>query len=126
VIEIWISKLLGPVIFTLAIPMIFVPKSLNEITKRFLDDKPLVLISGVLAMTAGLSIVNSHNVWRLDWTLIITLFGWALTIGGASRIIMPHFVTKVGGSMIDSPKATTLVGIFWAVLGGFLAFKGYT
>lgn len=123
--DIWISKLLGPIIFVLAIPMIFSPKSLNKITKGFLEDKPLILISGVLAMTAGLSIVNSHNVWKLDWSLIITLFGWALTIGGASRIVMPHFVTKVGDSMIDSPRVTTIVGIFWAVLGGFLMFKGY-
>lgn len=123
--DIWISKLLGPIIFVLAIPMIFSPKSLNKITKGFLEDKPLILISGVLAMTAGLSIVNSHNVWKLDWSLIITLFGWALTIGGASRIVMPHFVTKVGDSMIGSPRVTTIVGIFWAVLGGFLIYKGY-
>ena len=123
--EIWISKILGPVILVLAIPMIFAPKSLNEITKGLLEDKPLILISGVLAMTAGLSIVNSHNVWRLDWTLIITLFGWALTIGGASRIVMPHFVTKVGDSMIDRPRVTMIIGVFWLVLGSFLIFKGY-
>ena len=125
VMEIWISKILGPVILVLAIPMIFAPKSLNEITKGFLEDKPLILISGVLAMTAGLSIVNSHNVWILDWTLIITFFGWALTIGGASRIVMPHFVDKVGGSMIGRPIVTMIVGVFWVVLASFLIFKGY-
>ena len=123
--EIWISKFLGPVIFALAIPMILAPKSLNEVTKGFLEDKPLILITGVLVMTAGLSIVNSHNVWSLDWTLIITLFGWALVIGGASRIVAPHFIIKVGGAMIDSPKTTMVIGMFWAVLGGFLMFKGY-
>ena len=123
--EIWISKFLGPVILALAIPMIFAPKSLNEVTWGFLENKPLILISGVLAMIAGLSIINSHNVWRLDWTIIITLFGWALVVGGASRIIMPHFVTRVGGTMIDRPKATKIIGMFWALLGGFLIFKGY-
>ncbi len=123
--EIWISKFMGPVIFALAIPMIFAPKSLNEVTKRFLEDKPLILISGVLAMMAGLSIVNSYNVWSLSWTLIITLFGWALVIGGTSRIITPHFITKVGSSMTHSSKATIMIGLFWAALGGFLTFKGY-
>ncbi|MGD8306636.1 MAG: hypothetical protein PVF17_08280 [Ignavibacteria bacterium] len=123
--EIWISKFLGPVIFALAIPMIFAPNSLNEVTKRFLEDKPLILISGILAMTAGLSIINSYNVWRMDWTLIITLFGWALIIGGASRIITPHFVSRVGSKMMDQPKFTVIIGIFWLVIGGFLIFKGY-
>jgi len=64
--EIWTSKFLGPIVFALAVPMIFTPRSLNEVTKGFLEDKPLILISGVLAMIAGLSIVNSYNIWKLD------------------------------------------------------------
>lgn len=106
--------------------MIFAPRNINEISSRFLQDKPLILITGVLAMTAGLAIVNSYNVWRFDWGLIITLFGWALTIGGATRIVAPNFVTRVGGAMTDKPKATVIAGIFWAVLGAFLIFKAYT
>jgi hypothetical protein len=123
--DIWISKFLGPIILALAIPMIFAPTSLQETTKRFLADAPLVLISGVLAMTAGLSIVNTHNVWILDWPLIITLFGWALVLGGASRIVLPHFVNQVGNTMMDRPTITRIAGIIWALLGAFLTYKGY-
>ena len=122
---IWISKFLGPIILVLSIPMIFTPISLQEITRRALTDSPLILISGVLAMTAGLSIVNMHNVWVLDWPLIVTLFGWALVVSGASRIIAPRTVDKVGGAMMDRPIMTRIVGAFWALLGAFLTFKGY-
>jgi len=122
---IWISKFLGPVILALSIPMIVTPTSLQETTRRFLADRPLVLISGVLAMTAGLSIVNTHNGWVLDWTLIVTLFGWALLLGGASRIVAPRVVDRVGGAMMDHPTRTRLVGAFWALLGAFLTFKAY-
>lgn len=122
---IWISKFLGPVILVLGVSMIVTPTTLQETTRRFLADSPLVLISGVLAMTAGLSIVNTHNVWELDWTLIVTLFGWALVLGGASRIVAPRVVDKVGGAMMDRPTMTRIVGVFWAFLGAFLTFKGY-
>ena len=105
--------------------MIVTPTNLQETTRRFLADSPLVLISGVLAMTAGLSIVNTHNVWVLDWTLIVTLFGWALVLGGASRVVAPRVVEKVGGAMMDRPTMTRIVGAFWASLGAFLTFKGY-
>ena len=105
--------------------MVVTPKSFQETTKRFLADKPLVVISGVLAMIAGLSIVNTHNVWVLDWTLVVTLFGWALVLGGASRIVAPSVVEKVGGAMMDSPTITRVVGVFWVFLGAFLIFKGY-
>lgn len=122
---IWISKFLGPVILALSIPMIVTPTSLQETTRRFLADSPLVLISGVLAMTAGLSIVNTHNVWVLDWTLIVTLFGWALLLGGASRIVAPRVVDRVGGAMMDRPTMTRIAGVFWAFLGAFLTLKAY-
>ena len=122
---IWISKFLGPVILVLGISMIVTPASLQETTRRFLADSPLILISGVLAMTAGLSIVNTRNVWVVNWTLIVTLFGWALVLGGASRIVAPRMVDKVGGAMMDRPTITRVVGAFWAFLGAFLTFKGY-
>ena len=122
---IWISKFLGPVILALSIPMIVTPTSLQDTTRRFLADSPLVLISGVLAMTAGLSIVNTHNVWVLNWTLIVTLFGWALLLGGASRIVAPRVVDRFGGAMMDRPTMTRIIGVFWALLGAFLTFKAY-
>ena len=124
-LTIWIAKFLGPVTLVLSMPMIFSPQSLQETTKRFLADSPLVLVSGVLAMTAGLSIVNTHNVWVLDWPLIVTLFGWALVLGGASRILAPRVVEHVGGTMMNRPTMTRIVGAFWALLGAFLTVKAY-
>jgi hypothetical protein len=122
---VWISKFLGPIILVVSIHMIAAPGSLQETTKRFLADSPLVLISGVLAMVAGLSIVNTHNVWTLRWPVIITLFGWALVLGGAIRIAAPRIVDVVGGAMMDHPTVTRVAGIIWGCLGVFLTIKGY-
>jgi hypothetical protein len=123
--SIWIAKFLGPVMLAVAVPMIATPVRLLETSKRFLADSPLVLISGVLAMMAGLSIVNTHNTWKWNWTVIITLFGWALVLSGVSRIVAPAVVDKVGSSMMDRPVATRVVGALWALLGAFLTLKGY-
>ena len=122
---IWISKFLGPVILVLSIRMMVAPAGLQETTRRFLADRPLVLISGVLAITAGLSIVNTHNVWILEWPLIVTLFGWALVLGGALRVAAPDIVHRVGGAMMEHPRMTRFVGAIWAFLGAFLTFKAY-
>jgi hypothetical protein len=90
--------------------MIVTPSSLQETTRRFLADGPLILISGVLAMAAGLAIVNTHSVWVL---------------GGASRVIAPRLVEEIGGAMMVRPMVTRVVGACWALLGGFLTFKAY-
>jgi hypothetical protein len=125
VMAVWISKFLGPLILVLAIPMILNPAPLQETTRRFLADAPLVLISGILAMTAGLAIVNTHNIWLVGWPVIVTLFGWALVIGGGLRIIAPGMVDKVGGAMIGHPVFTRVAGVFWVLLGAFLTLKAY-
>lgn len=122
---IWIAKFLGPIILVLSIPMIVTPGQLEETTRRFLEDRPLILISGMLAMVAGLAIVNTHNVWEWNWSIIVTLFGWALVLGGALRILAPGIAHDVGGAMIRSLIVTRVAGMIWAFLGVFLTYKAY-
>ncbi len=123
--SVWIAKFLGPIILALSVPMIFTPNRLINITTRFLEDGPLILISGMLAMTAGLAIVNTHNIWVWHWPLIITLFGWLLLVGGAFRVMAPQLVQQVGENMIRYEFLTRGVGVFWAALGVYLTVKGY-
>ena len=122
---IWIAKFLGPIFLAVSVSMIVDPRRLQETTRRFLADSPLILISGVLAMTAGLAIVNSHNVWVWGWPVIVTAFGWALTLGGAVRVATPALVKEVGGAMLDRPTVTRVAGICWGLLGAFLTYKAY-
>lgn len=55
----------------------------------------------------------------------MTVFGWALVLDGASRIIAPQVVSDVGSSMMGRPTMTRVIGTFWALLGAFLTFKVY-
>lgn len=123
--SIWIAKLLGPVILLLALSMIWRPAALITVSREFIADKPLILISGVLATLAGLVIVNVHNVWYWGWPVIITAFGWALLIGGSARILSPDLVADIGGRMLEKDGLARMIGGVWAVLGLFLSFQGY-
>jgi hypothetical protein len=123
--SIWIAKLLGPVVLAAAVPMVASPRHLHEIARSFLQDPALIYITGVLAMLGGLAIVNTHNVWVTAWPVIITLFGWALIIGGAVRIVLPSVVTAIGGAMMDKPALTRFFGAVWALLGAYLTYQGY-
>ena len=39
---------------------------------------PVVYLSGILLLLAGLAVVRAHNVWALNWTVLVTLTGWVL------------------------------------------------
>lgn len=100
-------------------------KNMQETARAFLTDRPLIYVTGVLAMLGGLAIVNSHDVWIWDWPVIITLFGWAMTIGGAVRMALPSAVRSIGGAMMKYPAMIRLSGAAWTLIGAFLTYKAY-
>ncbi|MFQ5624185.1 MAG: hypothetical protein ACE5FS_12425 [Paracoccaceae bacterium] len=123
--SILMARLMGPVLLVAAVTMVANPKDLLGIAREFLGNRALIFVTGVLAMVAGLSIVNIHNVWTADWRIIITLFGWALTIGGAARMALPQIVIRVGGAMTESPAMIRIAGAVWLLIGAILAYEGY-
>jgi hypothetical protein len=123
--SVWIAKLLGPVCLAVSTPVIASPRVIQEVAADFLKSRSLIYVSGVLVLLGGLSIVNTHNRWNLDWTLIITLFGWAMVIGGVSRIVAPGVVAKVGGRLIGRAIVARIAGAAWAVVGLLLTYNGY-
>jgi hypothetical protein len=123
--SILIAKLIGPVVLVAAIAMLANTKDLQEMARGFMEDRPLIYISGILAMLAGLAIVNNHNVWVANWPVIITIFGWASLIGGVIRIALPSVVRSVGGAMLERPAVIRVAGGFWVLIGVWLSYVGY-
>jgi hypothetical protein len=121
----FIAKLLGPVLTAAAIPMIVNPNYLKEIANEFLKARALIYITGVMVMLGGLSIVNKHNIWVMGWPVMITLFGWAMIIGGAFRVVLPSAVMSIGGSMLEKSIMTRILGVVWLFVGAYLSYKGY-
>ena len=123
--SIWIAKLLGPAVLAVSIPMIVSQQFLRELAREFLKNTALIFLSGVLVMVGGLAIVNAHNRWNTDWTLLITLFGWAMIIGGAFRIVAPRFVASIGEHMLGRTTLLRSSVILWMALGLVLTYNAY-
>jgi len=124
--SIFLAKLVGPVMLVAAIAMLINTAAFRAMAQDFLRNSPLIFISGVLTMTAGVAIVIYHNVWVADWRVIITLFGWAGTIGGAARIALPDTIRSVGEKMLSTkPWVMTAAGVVWLVLAALLCYFGY-
>jgi hypothetical protein len=47
---------------------------------------PVIYLSGVLLLVAGLAVVRSHNVWARNWTVLVTLCGWCFLALGLVRM----------------------------------------
>ena len=47
---------------------------------------PVVYLSGVLMFVAGLAIVRAHNIWVMNWTVLVTFSGWSFLLLGLVRM----------------------------------------
>jgi uncharacterized membrane protein len=123
--SVFLAKLMGPLFLAVGIGLIANAAVYKKLFAEFLDSTALVYLSGVLTMAAGLALVLTHNVWALDWRVIITVLGWLLAIGGAVRIVIPQGTQKIGRRFLKHPQATIIAAVVWLAIGAVLCFFGY-
>ena len=64
------------------------PKRIRQILNDLRDEKFLILFS-FLAIIVGLITILCHNLWELNYKLIITCIGWSSLIMGLALFIFP-------------------------------------
>jgi hypothetical protein len=100
-----IAGLAGPVL------MAMLAAEFPLVQPRLYDTQipPVVYLSGVLMFVSGLAIVRAHNVWRRNWTVLLTLVGWFGLVLGLLRMF--------AASQYQRGAATTGAGVFMVLEG---------
>ena len=85
---------------------------------------PVVYLSGVLLFVAGLAVVQAHNRWARDWTVLITLSGWFSLALGLVRMLAANLYQREAAS---TPAAAFMIveGVLLAC-GLIMTLKAYT
>jgi hypothetical protein len=123
--SLFLARLIGPVMLVVGLAVFANPRGFRGMSEEFLASRALMFLGGLIIMPVGLAIVLTHNVWTMDWRVLITLFGWLTTIGGALRLFGPLFVVKVGHAVLNWPHFTSVAAAIWVVLGLLFCFFGY-
>lgn len=124
-ISIFLAKLLGPVMIVIGLAVLINQEDFRKLSQEFISSRALLFLSGMIILPAGIAILIVHNVWRLDWRVLITIMGWLLTVGGAIRLLAPRFVAERANGVLKFPQMPLIAGIVWAAIGFVLFFYGY-
>ena len=124
-ISVFIAKFMGPYLLVAGAGMVLNASGTRDVMKAFLGNDAIIYLAGVLALVLGLTIVNVHNRWVLDWPLFITVFGWLSILSGITRMTFPKLVAKIGSGMIEKQGIYRTGGAIAIVLGAVLSFFGY-
>ena len=123
--SIFLARLIGPVMALVGISLLMNETAFRKMAMEFLRSPALIFLSGMILLPAGLAVVLNHNVWVLNWPLIITLLGWIAVISGALRVFAPDRALTIGKKAIASKEITTTAAAFWLVIGAVLCYFGF-
>jgi hypothetical protein len=109
----WIARIVGPTLIAVG-----VTEAIN-IDSFAGSTAPVVYLNGMVLFVAGLTIVQAHNRWVREWSVLVTLTGWVLFFGGLYRMFAP-----AAPQMSKGVATYGLLAVLVAI-GGVLTYKAY-
>lgn len=123
--SIFIARLLGPVFLAIGLAVLANRPAFRALGKEVLRSHALIYLFGTLDLVGGLALVLVHNVWVLDWRVLITLLGWIGIVRGLVRIFFPQRIMKFGTRMLRSQGVFVYGAIVTLAIGAVLSYFGY-
>ena len=123
--SIFLARLLGPALLLVGIGVLINQKYYRGMTREFVASRPLFYIASIIGIVGGLAIVLVHNVWVLNWRVLITLLGWINLIRGAISVLMPEQSFAYGGRMMAGKHMPMIAGVIALLIGLTLCYFGY-
>ncbi len=91
---------------------------------KLIDQPGYMLLGGMMSLLIGFLMVQYHNIWTADWTVVVTIFGWLALIKGVALLAFPKSF-DVFKKMFASAKMMQIM--VWPILifGLFFGYFGF-
>lgn len=116
-----IAQIFSAVYIVSGIAVLMGSVDLDKIVDEFEKSPALTFISGCVGIIFGIILVNYHNIWIKNWTLLITILSWLMLMGGITVVIFPKCLSFFKGWM----KHDKLLGFFMLAFGLLMGYFGF-
>lgn len=121
----FLAKVFGLYLLVMGLVVPLRRKALGLMVDAFAHNPPVVYLASVLILILGIVLVVSHNVWVFGWPLVITLLSWIVLLKALACLLLPFDALARVVIWFNRPAWFTVGGAISAVLGLFLAGKGF-
>jgi hypothetical protein len=122
-LSILIAKIISVVYLAAALGAVFSRDYYQRIFDDLFKNAALTYLIGLMAVILGFLIVNYHNIWVTDWTVLVTVLGWLGLMKGVLIIAFPRFVQSYsklifeGNGLQFFPYIAASVGLLFGYFG---------
>lgn len=126
-LTLYLSQLIGLALMLVGLSLFLRRDFYTETASAFIDDRPLLLILGMMRLIIGLAIVLAHNVWSGSAAaVIITLIGWIELIRGVLLLFLPTDRLEATLEAVQFEKFYYFYAIVPVLLGAYLTYAGFS
>jgi len=123
--SIFIARIFGLCYLIIGAGFMFNRKAFQRIMEDFSKNAALLFFAGLFALVIGVVIILTHNVWVANWTVMITIIGWAGLIKGIWMIVFPNTVYKFMQAYQKNENLLTVHSVIVLIFGAVLTFFGF-
>lgn len=124
-ISLFLAKVIGLCFILFAISMFTAKSYYFSVMKHLAKDPAIPILAGSINLIIGVLLVVSHNVWQMNWTVLITLIGWLTLIRGFALLTLPNKMLAMAAQFSERKTAykVSLVVVF--IVGIILCYYGF-
>lgn len=122
-----LARIVGPYLVIAAAAIFVRQAALPDFLTGFMQDGPLVFVTGAFTLIAALAILGAHHHWSSLSACLISLIGVIAALKGASLMIAPDLgaqmtetVTRTPSVLLGALGVDLLLGV-WLTFAGWLA-----
>lgn len=119
------GKMVGAYLIIVGLALITNLPQYQQIMQSFIQSKPLLLLSGFMALIVGLVMVAYHNIWCWNWRVINTIIGWVVIFKALNLIWYPRYVENLSIVLIKNNHFVYSAAIAEIVLGLILCYFSF-
>lgn len=123
--SIFFARLLAPVFIIIAAGLIRNPKTYQKMIDDFCKSSTLIYLGGFISLFFGIIVVLLHNVWVLDWPVLITIWGWGGIAKGVWLLVFPETLPKFMRVYEKNKNLLEIQSAAILIIGAALAYFGF-
>ncbi len=116
-----VAKIISMIYISSGIAVLIGTINFNDVVKDFEKSPALTFVAGSVGIIIGTILIEFHNIWIKDWTVLVTIISWLFLIGGLVVVIIPKSLTYFNNAYISS-RIWGLCMISFGLIFGYFGF----
>jgi len=122
-VSLFLAKAFGLYLVIMSVALFTRRQEFSNMINVYFASPGLILLSALIAIILGITLVLFHNVWVADWRVVITVLCWWTLIKGCLLIFFPKTMPKI--TRICQGHCFYVMALLILLLGIFLLWHGF-